>query len=40
VTSRSLGLPPNAGLPPLPASFVSAPGYYSFSTLVKQVFTL
>jgi hypothetical protein len=40
VTSRSLGLPPGAGLPLLPATLVPAPGYYSFSTQVKQVFTL
>jgi hypothetical protein len=40
VTSRSLGLPPGAGLPLLPSSVVPAPGYNSFSTQVKQVFTL
>ncbi|MFD1872067.1 M20/M25/M40 family metallo-hydrolase [Hymenobacter bucti] len=39
VTSRSLGLPPSAGLPPLSRTFVPAPGYASFSTQVKQVFT-
>jgi hypothetical protein len=39
VTSRSLGLPLGAGLPPLPGALVPAPGYSSFSTQVNQVFT-
>ena len=38
VTSRSLGLPPAAALPPLPATMVPAPGYNSFTTQVRQEF--
>ena len=38
VTTRSLGLPPPAALPPLPATMVPAPGYNSFTTQVRQEF--
>ena len=38
VTTRSLGLPPGAALPPLPATMVPAPGYNSFTTQVRQTF--
>ncbi|MVN74743.1 M20/M25/M40 family metallo-hydrolase [Hymenobacter sp. HMF4947] len=40
VTTRSLGLPPVLGLPPLPASVVPAPGYNSFTTQVKKTIQL
>ncbi|MGI4834688.1 MAG: M20/M25/M40 family metallo-hydrolase [Janthinobacterium lividum] len=33
---RTLGLPPAAGAPALPATFVPAPGYNSFTTQVRQ----
>lgn len=35
-TTRSLGLPPVPGLPPLPVNVVPAPGYNSFTTQVKK----
>ena len=39
VTSRSLGLPLAAGVPPLPATFIASPGYSSFTTQVKKTFS-
>lgn len=40
VTTRSLGLPPVPGLPPLPPTTVPEPGYSSFTTQVRQEFRL
>ena len=40
VTTRSLGLPPVPALPPLPATMVPMPGYNSFTTQVRQEFSL
>lgn len=40
VTTRSLGLPPVPGLPPLPPVMVPEPGYNSFTTQVRQEFRL
>ncbi|AMR26994.1 hypothetical protein A0257_07660 [Hymenobacter psoromatis] len=40
VTTRSLGLPPVPGLPPLPPTTVPEPGYNSFTTQVRQEFRL
>ena len=40
VVSRSLGLPSQLRLPTLPATYVPAPGYNSFTTQVKQSFAL
>ena len=40
VTTRSLGLPPVPGLPPLPPTMVPEPGYNSFTTQVRQEFRL
>ncbi len=40
ITTRRLGLPVGAGLPPLPATVVPAPGYNSFTTQVRQEFRL
>lgn len=40
VTTRSLGLPPVPGLPPLPPTLVPEPGYNSFTTQVRQEFRL
>jgi hypothetical protein len=40
VTDRSLNLPAIAGIPPLPATIISAPGYSSFTTQVAKQFTL
>lgn len=39
LASRSLGLPSVPALPLLPANFVPAPGFHSFSTQVKKEFT-
>ena len=38
--SCALGLPPAAGAPALPATFVPAPGYNSFTTQVRQTVVL
>jgi len=40
VTTRSPGLPPVLGVPPLPATVVPAPGYNSFTTQVKKTVQL
>jgi hypothetical protein len=39
VTTRSLGLPPAPGLPPLPITYGPQPGFSSFTTQVKRTFT-
>jgi hypothetical protein len=39
VTTRSIGLPPVPGLPPLPATYIPQPGSSSFTTQVKRTFT-
>jgi|GEM_PF-143281 len=38
--SRTLGLPANSGLTPLPAAYVPAPNYNSFTTQVRQQISL
>jgi hypothetical protein len=40
ITTRSAGLPPVPGLPALPATWVPAPGYNSFTTQVKKTVQL
>ena len=40
ITTRSAGLPPVPGLPVLPATWVPAPGYNSFTTQVKKTVQL